>query len=59
MEKKIFKFVKRTKILWLCPHCGSDNVEFKVWANANTNEIVDGNPIEEEDGYCNDCEQHG
>jgi transcription elongation factor Elf1 len=64
MKKKNLKQEKnkksdKIKTLWLCPHCGSDNTEFKVWARANTNEIVDSNPIEEEDGWCEDCEQHG
>ncbi len=50
----------KTKQLWLCPNCGSDNVEFKVWANANTNEVSDTDaPMEDEDCYCNDCKEHG
>jgi len=49
-----------TKQLWLCPNCGSDNVEFKVWANANTNEVSDTDaPMEDEDCFCNDCKEHG
>jgi len=50
---------KKTKTLWLCPNCGSDNVEFKVWAKANTNVITDDNPMEDEDCYCQDCGEHG
>lgn len=57
-ESKPVKEEDKTKTLWLCPNCGSDNVEFKVWANANTNEITDGNPMEDEDCYCNDCKKH-
>jgi hypothetical protein len=49
----------KTKTLWLCPHCGSDNVEHKTWVNANTNEISDYDNGEEGNGYCNDCEEHG
>ena len=50
----------KTKSLWLCPNCGSDNVEFKVWANANTNEVSDTDaPMEDEDCFCNDCKEHG
>ena len=49
-----------TKTLWQCPHCKSDNVDFKVWTKANHgNEITDENPMEEEDCWCNDCERHG
>lgn len=50
----------KTKQIWLCPNCGSDNVEFKVWANANTNEVSNTDaPMEDEDCYCNDCKEHG
>lgn len=50
----------KIKTLWLCPNCGSDNVEFKVWANANTNEVSNTDaPMEDEDCYCNDCKEHG
>jgi len=47
----------KTKSIWLCPHCGSDNVEIKKWVNINTDEV--GTDCEEDEGYCNDCEQHG
>ena len=47
----------KTKTLWLCPNCASDNVDIKHWVNANTREI--GTDCEEETGYCNDCETHG
>jgi hypothetical protein len=49
----------KTKTLWLCPHCGSDNVQHKALVNANSNEILDGDVDTDEDGYCNDCEQSG
>lgn len=48
----------KVKKLWLCPHCGSDNVETKAWVNANTNELSTYDNGEDE-GYCNDCESHG
>jgi hypothetical protein len=47
----------RTVKLWLCPHCGSDNVEIKKWVNANSDNV--GTDCEEDEGYCNDCEQRG
>jgi rubredoxin len=60
-ENREIKPKTKTKIktLWLCPNCGSDNVEMKVWAKANTNEITDDASIDEEDCYCNDCGEHG
>jgi hypothetical protein len=56
--REIFN-VDKKKSLWLCPHCGSDNVETKMWVNPNTNTIGDCDAGEDGDGWCNDCEQHG
>jgi hypothetical protein len=47
----------KTKAVYLCPHCGSDNVEMKSWVNPNTDEIKDSDTGD--DDYCNDCQQHG
>jgi hypothetical protein len=47
----------KTKNVYLCPHCGSDNVESKSWVNPNTNEVKDSDTGD--DDYCNDCGQHG
>lgn len=50
----------KTKTLYLCPNCGSDNVEFKVWAKANYGkEINDDCPTNDSDSWCGDCETHG
>ena len=49
----------KVKKLWLCPHCGSDNVETKNWVHANTGKVSDYDNGEEGNGYCNDCEEHG
>lgn len=46
----------KTKQIWLCGSCGSDNVEIKNWVNPNTGEV--GTDCEEEMGYCQDCETH-
>jgi hypothetical protein len=50
----------KTKELYICTHCFSDNVELKMWVNANTKELTtevetDG----DDDCWCNDCQQHG
>jgi len=58
LKEPVMKSTKKTKTLWLCPNCGSDNVEMKIWANANTNEVSNYDNGEDE-GYCNDCEEHG
>jgi hypothetical protein len=47
----------KPRTLYLCPNCGSDNVERKAWVNANTNEVQDGDTGD--DDYCNDCGEHG
>ena len=46
----------KTKIVFLCSNCGSDNVEMKAWVNPNTDDIGDTISSEDEDCYCNDCD---
>lgn len=38
---------------FVCPHCGSPNIQMQVWQMVNTGEVVD-----DCGGYhwCNDCE---
>jgi hypothetical protein len=48
----------RTKTIYVCPNCGSQNVEYKTWTNPNTNETNHDHPMEDGDCYCNDCECH-
>ena len=49
--------MKKTIIsTWVCPLCGSDNVEMKAWINPNTNSV--SYPDETEDCWCCDCETH-
>lgn len=48
----------KTKQLWLCSNCGSDNIEMKVWRHANYFE-PDNNDrddsTEDDECYCRDC----
>ena len=44
--------------MWVCPICGSDNVQIKQWVNPNTDELKDSDPNEDEDCWCDDCETH-
>ena len=46
----------KTKQIWLCGSCGSDNVEIKNWVNPNTGEV--GTDCEDDLAYCQDCETH-
>lgn len=43
---------------WICSECGTDNVSSKAWANPNTDEIEDYVSGEEEDNWCEDCNDH-
>lgn len=50
----------KTKTLWLCPNCVSDNVKIKTWTDANTFQITEDEcPMEYNDCWCEDCESHG
>ena len=49
---------KTIKTMWICPRCGSDNVQVKEWRNINTGELDSFNPFEDEDCWCDDCETH-
>jgi DNA-directed RNA polymerase subunit RPC12/RpoP len=46
------------KTIYVCSECGSSNIEMKAWVNPNTNEIFDTISTDQEDCWCNDCEEH-
>jgi hypothetical protein len=49
----------KTKTFYVCPKCGSSNVQYKSWVNANTGICTDGMiSNDEEDNWCEDCEFH-
>jgi len=49
----------KTKTLWVCPICGSDNVQFKTWTDANIFQATcDECPMEDQDCHCKDCESN-
>lgn len=43
-----------------CAECGSGEVEVRMWVNPNTDEIGGdcNSPLEEEDCWCKNCEDH-
>jgi len=49
---------KAFKILYVCPICNSDNVEYKSWVNPNTNSISTPDEADDSDCWCCDCETH-
>jgi len=55
---KLYENQNEIKTVWVCTNCGSDNVQAKMWVNVNTNK-VSGEAMEDDDEYwCDDCEQH-
>lgn len=44
-----------TKTLFACPTCGCTDIEFSMWVNANTHEVMseDGSDL-----WCPQCEEH-
>jgi len=42
-----------------CERCNGTNIETKVWADANTDEVLDCvEPNNADDNWCRDCEEH-
>jgi hypothetical protein len=41
---------------WVCPACGSDEVEGLAWITLNTEEIVSW--VESSEHWCPECEEH-
>lgn len=57
--EQFYKDKDKTKTLWLCPICGSDNVQFKTWTDANSFQATnDECPMEDQDCHCKDCESN-
>ena len=45
--------------VFMCPECGSDNVQVKAWVRPNENaKLVDYLTEQVADGFCDDCHQH-
>ena len=62
MDKRLLKSseegVKMKKCVYFCKDCGSENVQIMVWANLNTDEIVEDVQGIKENVWCGDCEDH-
>lgn len=41
---------------YVCTRCGNDDVEVRVWWNPNTQEV--GSTCDDNDAWCNVCEEH-
>jgi len=48
--------VEEVTEIWVCPDCGSEDVEEGRWVNVNTGEVAGG--VSDDDYYCNKCETH-
>lgn len=44
--------------IWTCKNCGSINVEHRVWRKLNEPDKISGEISDDEDTWCNSCEQH-
>lgn len=42
----------------VCKKCGGDNIQTKVWVNANTNKYIGEIEGSAADNWCDDCEEH-
>lgn len=47
-----------TEQIIVCKECGSDDVELRVWLNLKTKETSDCSDGDDEDTWCNKCEEH-
>lgn len=47
----------KQEIKTTCKNCGSENVEIRAWIN-QSNGNVSGETGEDNDTWCNDCEEH-
>lgn len=56
--ERLYEDTNITKTLWVCPECGSDNVQAKMWANVNTNKVCDEAMEDDDEYYCEDCKNH-
>tara|TARA_R110000772_G_scaffold62137_5_gene139682 strand:- start:14536 stop:14763 length:228 start_codon:yes stop_codon:yes gene_type:complete len=57
LKKKEKKEIDEPLVIWVCQDCGSEDVEEKMWVNANTQDIT-GSCNDDENSYCNDCQEH-
>lgn len=49
------------KIVWVCEHCGSPDVEYKQWVKLNEDSIqwnLDDIEDSKDDTWCCKCEDH-
>lgn len=49
---------KQTRMALVCTNCGSENVQTKYWINPNTKEIFDPISSEDDDCWCENCQEH-
>ena len=45
--------------MWKCAKCHGKNIEVKAWIDANNDTVLDSvEPLEVNDRWCRDCEEH-
>jgi hypothetical protein len=48
----------KTKTVLVCSNCGGQNVQTKTWRNPNSGELGEPISYEEEDCWCENCDEH-
>lgn len=57
--EQLYEDTKESKTVLVCSKCGSDNVQTKMWVNANTQKVIDtAGDDSGEDSWCEDCQGH-
>lgn len=49
---------KQTRMTLVCTNCGSENVQTKYWINPNTKELFDLISYDQDDCWCENCQEH-
>jgi hypothetical protein len=49
-------YIGKTKCVYICTHCNSDNVEIKAWVKPNKNYKFFDEIIDDKIGWCDDCQ---
>lgn len=44
--------------MFKCSECGGINIQILAWIDPNTNEYKADGPGEDQDRWCEDCEEH-
>jgi len=49
---------KEEKYIYKCQECGGTNVQIKIWYYPNEEKLANGDELDKNDVWCDDCEDH-